>query len=106
VLRAFGVPTLEVVFMSVDDDVTKPKKLLDPLDVPNLNQDEVFWFMVDEGIPTTRWMVKQMFARREVHPVRLGNSNYVSRRQVLEWVESRRQPGNYRLAVSPDAVSE
>ena len=36
--------------------------------------------------------------RREILPVRLGNSNWYSRRAVEEWLRSRRQPGAYRVA--------
>ena len=72
-------------------------KFVDPLDVTNLDQDGVFHFLVDEGFPATRHLVKYMFLRREVHPVRLGHGNYVSRRDVLDWVQSRRQSGTYSL---------
>ncbi len=73
------------------------ERFVDPLDVTNLDQDGVFQFLISEGYPATRHLVKWMFLRREVVPVRLGNTNYVSRRDVLNWIESRRQPGNYRL---------
>ena len=72
------------------------ERFVDPLDVTNLDQDGVFQFLISEGYPATRYMVKWMFLRREVKPVRLGNGNYVSRRDVLNWIESRRQPGRYR----------
>ncbi len=95
--------------MSVDDVQSAPEKgdFVDPLDIPNLDQDGVFDYLIlDLDIPATRHMVKWAFLRREMIPVRLGNSNYVSRRDVLNWIESRRQPGTYRLNVPPEAVSE
>jgi hypothetical protein len=34
--------------------------------------------------------------RREIHPTRLGNANWFSTRDVVEWLKSRKQPGHYR----------
>jgi hypothetical protein len=48
-------------------------------------------------------MIKYAFMRRELIPVRLGVGNYVSRQDALDWVESRRQHGNYRAPESAAA---
>lgn len=77
---------------------------VDPFDVTNLNQDAAFKFLAEQGYPVTRRMIKYAFDRREVHPVRLGNGNYVSRRDMLKWIESRRQAEvHYRLPESAAA---
>ena len=85
--------------MEIDTPQASKPLLPDPMDVANLTQDGVLQFLIDCGYPATRHMVKWAFLRRELKPVRLGNCNYVSRRDVLNWVESRRQQGNY---VAPD----
>ena len=93
--------------MSVDDDLSKQvQSAVDPLDIPNLDQVGVFDYFFDLEIPATRHLVKWMFLRREIIPVRIGGKNLVSRRDVLNWIESRRQPGNYRLNLPPDAINE
>ena len=69
---------------------------MDPIDVTNLNQDGVFEYLAGEGFPVTRRMIKWAVLRRELIPVRLGRGNYWSRRDALQWIESRRQPGVYR----------
>jgi hypothetical protein len=68
---------------------------IDPMKVTNLNEDGVFRYLQEQGYPVTRRMIKYAFLRREMVPVRLGVGNYVSRQNALDWVESRRQPGNY-----------
>jgi hypothetical protein len=35
--------------------------------------------------------------RREIRPTRIGNANYFSRRDVEEWLRSRKQSGHYRV---------
>ena len=69
---------------------------VDPMKVTNLSEEGVFQFLRELGYPVTRRMVKYAILRRELVPVRLGVGNYVSRQDVLDWVESRRQPGVYR----------
>ena len=44
--------------------------------------------------------------RREIIPTRLGNSNWFSTRDVVEWLRSRKQPGHYRVADNRKAVGE
>ncbi len=49
----------------------------------------------------TRRGCKYAIMRREIVPTRLGNSNWFSTRDVMEWVESRRVPGRYVAATVP-----
>lgn len=70
---------------------------MDPNDVANLNQEAAFEKLREWGYPITRRTIKYAFDRRELTPVRLGNGNYVSINDLLAWIESRRQPGAYRL---------
>lgn len=91
--------------MNVDEQPTATV-MVDPLDVTNLNQEAAYQFLVEQGYPVTRWMIKCAFDNKEVRPARLGNGNYVSRRDMLNWVESRRQDGPYRVTKSAAAVSE
>ncbi|SRX95096.1 hypothetical protein MSP7336_03360 [Mycobacterium shimoidei] len=64
---------------------------MDPLDVANLTQEGAWQYLVDLGFPVSRCSIKVAFDKREVHPVRLGNRNFVSRRDMLNWIESKRQ---------------
>ena len=74
--------------------------IVDPLDVTELTQETSYLFLKGEGFPVTRRMIKYAVMRRELVPVRLGNGNYFSRRDLLNWVESRRQPGIYHAPES------
>jgi hypothetical protein len=76
---------------------------VDPMKVTNLTEDDVFRYLVELGYPVKRRTIKYAFLRRELIPVRLGNSNYVSKQDALDWVESRRQPGIYRAPESAGA---
>lgn len=79
---------------AVDDLLVEPH----PLDVTNLNRADALKFLLELGYPVTGRQIKDAFDRREVHPVRLGTGNYVSRRDMLNWIESRRQTGGpYRV---------
>lgn len=69
---------------------------MDPLNVTNLNQEGAYLYLAELGYPVTRRMIKWAFLNRELVPVRLGVGNFVSRRDCLNWIESRRQPGIYR----------
>jgi hypothetical protein len=70
---------------------------VDPNDVANLNQEAAFQKLIEWGYPVTRRMIKYAVMRRELIPVRLGNGNYLSANDLLKWIESRRQPGIYRV---------
>jgi hypothetical protein len=70
----------------------------DPNDVANLSQEAAYKKLREWGYPVTRRTMKYAFDRREVHPVRLGNGNYISINDLVEWIESRRQvAGPYRV---------
>lgn len=71
-----------------------------------MNADEVPTLKGDKGIldyahelgavGVTLRFVHTAVVRREIIPTRLGNQNWFSRRDVEEWLRSRRQPGVYR----------
>jgi hypothetical protein len=71
---------------------------IDLLDIPNMDQEQSYEFMLNElKIPVTRRAVKWAVIDREVEPTRIGRKNLFSRRDWLLWIESRRQPGVYRV---------
>ena len=76
---------------------------MDPNSVANLSQEAAYRKLREWGYPVTRRTMKYAFDRREVHPVRLGNGNYISINDLLEWIEFRRQTGPYRVPESQDA---
>ena len=70
---------------------------MDDLDRPNLTEQELFEYLyLDLDLPVTRRSVKEAVKRREIQPTRLGNGNYFSKRDGLDWVKSRKQSGVYR----------
>lgn len=75
-------------------------EVIDPLEVPNLNEEQLFEKLLDLGFPVTRRAIKYAVLRRELIPVRIGRGNYFSVKDGLRWVESRRQPGHYRAPES------
>jgi hypothetical protein len=82
-----------------DNDVLKSAIAdvgIDPIDIPNLNEEGLFQKLRALGFPVTRRSIKYGVLRRELIPVRIGRGNYLSLRDGLNWIESRRQPGNYR----------
>lgn len=66
--------------------------VVDPLDVPNLNQEQLFETLVELGFPVTRWAIKMAVIDREIIPTRLGGKNWFSIRDGLDWIKSRKQP--------------
>lgn len=66
--------------------------VVDPLDVPNLNQEQLFEKLVDMGFPVTRWGIKMAVIDREIIPTRLSGKNFFSIRDGLDWIKSRKQP--------------
>lgn len=79
---------------AIDSTVTGVE--IDPLDVPNLNEERLFQRLQALGFPVTRRSIKHAVLRRELIPVRIGRGNFLSLRDGLDWIESRRQPGVYR----------
>jgi hypothetical protein len=73
---------------------------MDDLDKPVLNEQQLFeWLHYEEGLPVTRRAIKWAVLRREIIPTRLGNGNYFSKRDGLNWLESRKQ---YRAYPTPE----
>jgi hypothetical protein len=61
------------------------------LDRPNLTEQQLFEYLRDsEELPVSRRAVKYAVMRREVVPTRIGNGNYFSKRDGLEWIKSRK----------------
>src|SRR5258708_18434508 len=58
------------------------------MDTAVLTEDELWDYLHhDEGLPVTRRTIKHAVIRREIVPTRLGNSNYFSKRDGLQWVD-------------------
>jgi hypothetical protein len=71
---------------------------MDDLDRPNLSEQELYEYLYfDEDLPVTRRGIRDAVLRREILPTRIGRGNYFSKRDGLNWIASRRQPGRYRL---------
>lgn len=80
---------------------------MDDDEKPTLNEQELYEYLhYDEGLPVTRRAIKYAVLRREIQPTRLGGGNFYSKRDGLEWVKSRKQPGVYRAPESRAAVGE
>lgn len=61
------------------------------LDRPNLTEQQLFEYLKDsERLPVTRRAIKYAVMRREIVPTRIGNSNYFSMRDGLDWIRSRK----------------
>jgi hypothetical protein len=62
------------------------------LDRPNLTEQQLFEYLHDEQeLPVTRRMNHYAVMRREIVPTRLGNGNYFSKWDGLQWVRSRKR---------------
>ncbi|OBB65248.1 hypothetical protein A5758_18645 [Mycobacterium sp. 852014-50255_SCH5639931] len=61
------------------------------LDRPNLTEKELFEYLHDsEELPVSRRAIKYAVMRREIVPTRIGNGNYFSKRDGLDWIKSRK----------------
>ena len=72
---------------------------MDPHEVPKYKGDLgiVECCELDIGMPigaVSERMAHVAVFRREIHPTRIGNANYFSRRDVEEWLRSRKQSGH------------
>ncbi|VBA47123.1 hypothetical protein [Mycobacterium attenuatum] len=66
---------------------------MDDDEKPTMTETELWeWLHYDEVIPVTRRTIKWAVLRREIIPTRLGNGNFFSKRDGLEWLKSRKQP--------------
>jgi hypothetical protein len=74
----------------VNEAVAKELGLRD-LDRPNLTEQQLFEYLHDsEKLPVSRRAIKYAVMVREIVPTRLGNGNYFSKRDGLEWIKSRK----------------
>ncbi|MGD1204829.1 hypothetical protein ACKUVQ_00265 [Mycobacterium seoulense] len=72
----------------VDEAIATHLGLRD-LDRPNLNEQTLFEYLKDtERLPVTRRAIKYAVMRREIVPTRIGNKNYFSKRDGLDWIKS------------------
>lgn len=70
---------------------------------PTMTEQELWeWLHYDEGIPVSRRAIKHAVINREIVPTRLGNNNYFSKQDGLDWLKSRKQPEPSRF-VGPNA---
>jgi hypothetical protein len=61
-------------------------------DRPNMTEQELFEYLRhDVDLPVSRRMIHYAVMRREIVPTRLGNGNYFSKRDGLEWIRSRKR---------------
>jgi hypothetical protein len=71
---------------------------LDELDKPNLTEQELWEYLYydEDLVGVTRRSIKWAVLRREIIPTRIGSRNYFSKRDGVDWIRSRKQPGVYR----------
>lgn len=70
---------------------------------PTMTEQELWeWLHYNEGIPVSRRAIKHAVINREIVPTRLGNNNYFSKQDGLDWLKSRKQPEPSRF-VGPNA---
>jgi hypothetical protein len=80
----------KVIRELINEAVTTGLGLRD-IDRPNLTEQELFEYLHNsEELPVTRRAVKYAVMRREIVPTRIGNGNYFSKRDGLEWIKSRK----------------
>ncbi len=59
------------------------------LDRPNLTEHQLFEYLYDsQELPVSRRAVKYAVMRRDIVPTRIGNGNYFSKQDGLEWIKS------------------
>ena len=66
--------------------------VIDPLDVPNLNEKQLFEKLLELGFPVTRHSVKHAVLNPEITPTQISGKNWFSVRDGLDWIESRKRP--------------
>lgn len=65
---------------------------LDPLDVPDLNEERLFLFMRDElGLPVKEGFIHQEIIEREIVPTVIAGKLFFTRRDALEWLQRQRR---------------
>lgn len=81
---------------------------MDPDEVLNIKGFQEFARVAREELKAegvTDWTAKLAIQNREVKPTRLGNANWFCRRDVKEWLESRKQTGHYRASKPGESVA-
>lgn len=72
---------------------------VDPLDIPDMNQDDVFRYVRIVGrIPITPSTVHQAVLSKDLVPTKLSGKNRFTRRSALKWVESMGIPVDFDVA--------
>lgn len=68
--------------------------VLDDYDKPNMTEAELFHYLhYDEGlVGVTRRSLRHAVMRRHIVPTRIGNTNYFSKRDGIDWIASSRVP--------------
>lgn len=65
---------------------------IDPLDVPDLNEERLHKFMTEElGIRFSPGFLHQLIIERDIVPTRIGRNLYFTRRDALEWLVLQRK---------------
>jgi hypothetical protein len=73
-------------------DVLAEKVGVTELDRPNMTEQQLFGYLLyEQELPVTRRMIHYAVMRREIVPTRLGNGNYFSKRDGLDWIRSRKR---------------
>jgi len=67
---------------------------MDDIDLPIFNEQELFGYLhYDLGVVgVTRRSVKYAVVRREIVPTRIGNKNFFSKRDGLDWLKAQKHP--------------
>lgn len=80
---------------------------MDEDEKPVLTEQELWEYLhYDEGLPVKRRAIKYAVLRREIEPTSLSGGNFFSKRDGLDWVKSRKQPGVYRAPENHAAVCD
>jgi hypothetical protein len=66
--------------------------VVDPLDIPNLTETQLYDKLVTMGFPVTRRSVKWAVIDRRIVPTQISGKNWFSVRDGLDWIKSCKQP--------------
>jgi hypothetical protein len=88
---ADAVDELAHVIRELINEAVARHSCLGDLDRPNLTEQQLFEYLKNhERLPVTRRAIKYAVIRREIVPTRIGNRNYFSMRDGLDWIKSRK----------------
>jgi hypothetical protein len=67
---------------------------VDGIELPIFNEQQLFEYLRhDLGVVgVTRRSVKHAVIRREIVPTRIGNNNYFSKQDGLDWLKAQKHP--------------